>query len=191
MTDRAVQSDVTTFRERLLDATERVVARDGVTALTLDAVAKEAAVSKGGLLYHFPSKQALVLGMIERFAQQRDCEYASAIASGDPGAFARALVDVRCRPLQHDQVPVHAAILAAVGTNPQYIEPLRERLLHWQARLERDGIDPVTATIVRLAVDGLCIGQLLGLNNLSQDMREQVVERLRQMTLPAKEGTQP
>jgi hypothetical protein len=44
-------------KDRILDAAERVVLRDGVTHLTLDAVAAETGISKGGLLYHFPSKR--------------------------------------------------------------------------------------------------------------------------------------
>ena len=38
----------------------------GVAKLTLEAVAKEAGVSKGGLLYHFSNKEALIEGMIVR-----------------------------------------------------------------------------------------------------------------------------
>src|SRR3712207_9422759 len=45
---------------RSLEAAERVVARDGVARLSLDAVAGNADVSKGGLLYHFPNKDALI-----------------------------------------------------------------------------------------------------------------------------------
>jgi len=54
-------------RERLLDAAAKVVHRDGAQALTLDAVAQEAEVSKGGLLYHFKSKNDLVNAMVERW----------------------------------------------------------------------------------------------------------------------------
>ncbi|MDO8275460.1 MAG: TetR/AcrR family transcriptional regulator, partial [Serpentinimonas sp.] len=43
-------------RNALLEATNTVILRDGIAHLTLEAVAKEAGVSKGGLLYHFPSK---------------------------------------------------------------------------------------------------------------------------------------
>ena len=46
-------------RERLLTAAVSALQRQGVGALTLDAVAREAGVSKGGLLHHFPSKDAL------------------------------------------------------------------------------------------------------------------------------------
>ena len=53
-------------RDQLLDAAERVVRRDGVARLTLDAVAAEAGTSKGGLLYHFASRDALITAMVGR-----------------------------------------------------------------------------------------------------------------------------
>jgi AcrR family transcriptional regulator len=52
-------------RRRLLDAAVAVVRREGPRALTLDAVAAEAGVSKGGLLYHFATKDDLVDALIE------------------------------------------------------------------------------------------------------------------------------
>ena len=64
----------------LLDAASTVVQRDGAQALTLDAVAAEAEVSKGGLLYHFKSKRDLVEGMVDRWLAefQREIDEADA-----------------------------------------------------------------------------------------------------------------
>lgn len=59
-------------RDRLLDAFELIIVGAGSRAATLDAVAAEAGVSKGGLLYHFHSKEALVDAMIERLRHQGD-----------------------------------------------------------------------------------------------------------------------
>ena len=53
--------------QQLLDAAIAVIRRDGAQALTLDAVAAEAGVSKGGVLYHFATKRALIDGLIERW----------------------------------------------------------------------------------------------------------------------------
>ncbi|MES2867584.1 MAG: TetR family transcriptional regulator, partial [Actinomycetota bacterium] len=53
-------------RERVLDAFEEILISSGERTATLDATAKAAAVSKGGLLYHFASKDDLADGMIER-----------------------------------------------------------------------------------------------------------------------------
>src|SRR3712207_3868484 len=57
-------------RETLLHAATQVILDRGVEALTLDAVAHQAGVSKGGLLYHFPNKNALVVGLGEQLIQE-------------------------------------------------------------------------------------------------------------------------
>jgi AcrR family transcriptional regulator len=53
----------------MLDAAEAVVVRQGIANLTLEAVAAEAGMSKGGLLHHFPSKDRLVEAMVVRCAE--------------------------------------------------------------------------------------------------------------------------
>ncbi|MCR2379329.1 TetR/AcrR family transcriptional regulator, partial [Salmonella enterica] len=51
-------------RQKILEAASQIVQCKGVAKLTLEAVAKEAGISKGGLLYHFANKEALIEGMI-------------------------------------------------------------------------------------------------------------------------------
>ncbi|WP_337479241.1 TetR family transcriptional regulator [Microbacterium yannicii] len=43
-------------REKVLDAFERILIDEGERAATMDAAARAAGVSKGGLLYHFASR---------------------------------------------------------------------------------------------------------------------------------------
>jgi len=57
-------------RDRLLDAFERLLVASGSRGATLDAVAAAAEVSKGGLLYHFHSKDDLVEAMLARLREQ-------------------------------------------------------------------------------------------------------------------------
>ncbi|MFI5429569.1 TetR/AcrR family transcriptional regulator [Aeromicrobium sp. UC242_57] len=57
-------------RDRLLDAFETLLVTAGSRSATLDAVASAAEVSKGGLLYHFHSKDELVDGMLDRLREQ-------------------------------------------------------------------------------------------------------------------------
>ena len=63
---RAMPATERSTRDRLIDAFETLLVTAGSRAATLDAVAAAADVSKGGLLYHFPSKDALVEGMLDR-----------------------------------------------------------------------------------------------------------------------------
>jgi AcrR family transcriptional regulator len=176
-----------TSKDRILDAAERVVLRDGGGHLTLDAVAHEAALSKGGVLYNFPTKEDLIRGMIARLSQRFAAEMAR-LAALDPstgGRNTRAYVDA-CFPAPtalsapHDRVA--AGLLAAVATNPSLLDSLQEAARSTQAVLEEDGIDPVLATIVRLATDGLWMADLFGVNSLDQNLRTQVIDRLRALT---------
>lgn len=53
-------------RDRILDAFEHLVIEHGERTATIAATAEQAGVSKGGLLYHFGSKDALVEGLSQR-----------------------------------------------------------------------------------------------------------------------------
>ncbi|MBK6637618.1 MAG: helix-turn-helix transcriptional regulator [Rhodocyclaceae bacterium] len=72
------KSDLT--RERLLDAAGRVASREGYGAFTLEAVAAEAGTSKGGLLYHYASKELLIAGMVERMTHKFETARVEAMA---------------------------------------------------------------------------------------------------------------
>jgi AcrR family transcriptional regulator len=64
--------DLTTAssHDRILDAAADVITARGISAFTLDAVAQAAGVSKGGLLYHFSSKDSLISGLQRRMASR-------------------------------------------------------------------------------------------------------------------------
>lgn len=53
-------------RERILEAALQSL-RDG-RAVSLDSAARGAALTKPGLMHHFPSKEALMLGLVEHVA---------------------------------------------------------------------------------------------------------------------------
>jgi AcrR family transcriptional regulator len=165
--------------ERLVDAAIEVLLRDGARALTLAAVARSAGVSKGGLLYHFPSKPALVAGMVERLVSQFDAALAEA---GDaPGAATRAYLAATVRPVADDLTTADrasAALFAAALVDPDALAPLRDKWQAWQARLEADGIDPARATAVRLAVDGWWLARLVGLAPPGPDLHRRVYAQL-------------
>ena len=59
-----------TSRDNILDAAQRVASREGAGKLTLDKVACECGLSKGGLLYNYPNKEALLKSMLDRLLEQ-------------------------------------------------------------------------------------------------------------------------
>lgn len=168
-------------RERLLRAAAAVIRRDGPQAMTLDAVAAEAEVSKGGLLYHFPSKQALHDALIdwwwERFeAQVEDGD------DGAPGGWIRAYLaacDVAGMPAEERATEL--GLVAAIAAEPERMSKVRERYAAWQERAIASGPDPVAATIVRLAADGLWLADVFELGAPDGALRERVLARLREL----------
>ncbi|MGH3356353.1 MAG: TetR/AcrR family transcriptional regulator, partial [Nocardioidaceae bacterium] len=53
-------------RPQVLAAATKVALRDGPGAVTIDAVVSEAGMSRGGVLYHFPSKDALLQALVDQ-----------------------------------------------------------------------------------------------------------------------------
>jgi AcrR family transcriptional regulator len=153
-------------RTRLLDAASEVIRRDGSQALTLDAVAAQAGVSKGGLLYHFKSKRELLDALVGRWLDdfQRDIDAGPDFVTGYVNASG----------VESDD----KGLLAALVADPDTLASVRERYAEWQDRVVKESGDPVEATIARLAADGLWLADLLGLAPPRGELREQVLTRL-------------
>jgi AcrR family transcriptional regulator len=164
------------------------VAEGGVSGMTLEAVAREADVSKGGLLYHFPSKEALISGMIRRLIEGfRDALGRELAREGGStsGRWSRAYVRAS---FAEDRwyLEVGAGLLAAVAEDPALLDPLRRGFEDGQRWAERDGIDPSVGTLVRLAADGLFFAEVFGFAPPEGRLRERVLEALLSLTKGAR-----
>lgn len=175
-------------RERILAAAEDVVLTDGVAKLTLEKAAARAGVSKGGVLYHFPSRAALVSAMVGRLAEQFDTALRDELTGTGPGALVRAYIQECFTPARDEgeqrSEQIGAAVVAAMASEPHLLDPLREAFARWQRQIVTDGVDPARATIARLASDGLWLCELFGFAGLTPELREQVRLELDRMATP-------
>ncbi|MBA3826583.1 MAG: TetR/AcrR family transcriptional regulator [Ktedonobacterales bacterium] len=169
----------------ILAAAARVVQRDGVGRLTIDAVAHEARLSKGGVLYHFASKDALVAAMLDRMLASFTADMARhAAADPEPrGRLTRAYVRATDYPNPEDAA-LTTGLLAVIANDPAQMAEKRTLFAEWQATLLADGLSPALATIIRLAADGLWMADLFGLAPPQGELRAQVLQRLLAMTQP-------
>lgn len=140
-------------RERILDAFAEMLIEHGERAATLEAVAAAAGVSKGGLLYHFGSKEALADGLIERLTTLAEAD-TEAMVNAPEGAveyFVRTSVDCG--------TPFDRAIIAvshiAQGPNPRASEAMSAIRDGWLRTVEDAVGDADTARAVVLMCDGL------------------------------------
>jgi len=172
------------MREPLLRAAATVVAERGYSALTLDAVGAATGVSKGGVLYHFPTKEALVAALLEELTTGFDADQTAAHAADPiaPGAWTRAYVTASFGPPQDEPAQVAAvALLAAVAYDPSLLEPLQARYSNWAKRLDNDGLPGVDAHVVRLAADGLWAADLFDLAPPDPELRARIYSRLSEL----------
>jgi AcrR family transcriptional regulator len=168
-------------RGKILDAAARLLLRDP-SKLTLDAVAAEAGVSKGGLLYHYKSKVELLDAVVDRWELTFQ-EEIDAAADPSPGGWTRAYAQVIAKDGQDPHArEIDSGIVAAMVLNPDRLETVRARYRSWQERLADDGIDEVDATLVRMAAEGLWFCELLDLGPPTGALREKLLARMRELT---------
>jgi AcrR family transcriptional regulator len=172
-------------RERILAAAVRVAIREGISAMTLDAVAREAGVSKGGLLYHFSSKDELIAAMLEHHAARiLNAIEANMAADENPrGRWFRALVQtihgcVGGDPTLPEMPRFLIAMLAASATNPSLLDPIRHRLKFLRERLLEEGPNGVRQVALWPAIFGLMLWRHLGVLTDDDPVRQTIVDEL-------------
>jgi AcrR family transcriptional regulator len=167
-------------RQQLLEVAARLALGQGMSAVTLDAVAGASGVSKGGLLHHFPTKNALLDALFEDLLERFDGDLEERMRE-DPvphgrftRAYLRAVAELRDSP---GEAAHWAQVTIALLAEPR----LRQRWRDWvRARSEEYvGTDSsLDAQIVRLAADGLWLADMLESHELGPDERQRLMERL-------------
>jgi AcrR family transcriptional regulator len=176
-------------RDRMLAAAVQVAIRDGVLAMTLEAVAKEARVSKGGLLHHFASKDDLIAAMLQHYSLKVQHALEAAMAAdGNPrGRFFRSFVRTILEPALAgepacpgltDLPRFITAILAASANNPKLLAPLRARMTGMRERLLAEGPNGLRQVALWPAIYGLLLWKHLGVIADDDPLRQSMIKEL-------------
>jgi AcrR family transcriptional regulator len=170
-------------RDRILDAAERLVADLGAARLTLEAVAQGAGVSKGGLLYHFPSKESLLSGLAHRYAESMEQCIDAAKANLDESGKSRDLKAAILGMLSGDarSRALSAVLLATAANEPALLEVIRECVAQYTQDMADKCSHFSRAAIVTLAVDGLKMREALRISAFTEEQRAQIVQELLRM----------
>ncbi len=165
-------------RDRILAAATAVAGECGAGHLSLDAIARRAGVSKGGLLYHFPKKDALMRALVEHHiagieAATRDAEADPARPNAVASAFIQAYRDkVVCQPSRP------SGIFAALAENPHLLEPMRAHQERIADRIRNTAADADLSLIAFLVVEGLKALDLFEADPLTPEERDRLLGRL-------------
>lgn len=163
-------------RDRVLAAANHVIERDGIGSLTLESVASEAGLTKGGLQYHFPSKTDL-MHAVEREIWRRTEEAALRCL---PVPLDEATPDQRLgaiiRSQAQEDIPraeLHVVLNSSTGGQ---VDEQREEFI---ARWTGEDVRPLSAPqwVALLASEGLWLRDALG-DEIPPHLREEIVQTL-------------
>lgn len=167
---RAVQTRTIDVRRRILDAAVEVLLEQGYGGATTVQIQERAGVSRGRLLHHFPSRDALLIAAAQHLARARVGELPSDHTwPHDPGERIDAVVDAMAATFTQGYFWAATELWIAARTH----EELRDALLPG----ERD-----IARAIRTAMD-VFFGEQLVAREGYEGLREILFTSLRGMAL--------
>lgn len=166
-------------RDAVLDAYQAMLLEVGQRATTLEAVATRAGVSKGGLLYHFRSKEALAEGLIDRLddLMARDLEAMRSATDGPSRYYVRTSV---WTDSALDRALVAVAQLAQEA-HPEARAAMARARNAWMALIQEEVDSPAIAHAILLIGDGLYFDAALTGGLLSTEVTPAATDELLQV----------
>lgn len=165
-------------RQKVLDAARRIVEARGAGHLTFDTLAEESGVTRGGITYHFPTKEDLLKALIEADMAQWDAmaEAAAAEAGLPCPRAARLLGHVRCNLAEDDDAHKRfvAGMLSAAMVDPGLLDPVRAHVGREFADWRWDDAD-LERYLLLLAADGLFWNHLFNVTPMPAEVRPRLV----------------
>ena len=146
-------------RESVLDAYEQLLISDGARGATMDAVAAAAGVSKGGLLYHYASKEALENALLARMVELARLDV------DDMARHPEGIVATYIRTSVMEDSPLDRALLAgsrlAQSGHAGASASMRDVRTLWEEALREHTRDGTALQLVLLVGDGLYFNNAL------------------------------
>ena len=166
-------------RETLLDAAQAIVSEQGVAAMTLENVAARAGVTKGGLIYHFKTREMLLQALIERMVEQIESRYQAGAAKGGQTleALLIAMIDDTFAMPAADKALMRN-LLAAVSNYPNQLGPVQQMYERTVSSINQQGEHSGLALMVSCALDGLVFLELLDIKHFNDQERAQMRQTL-------------
>jgi len=163
------------LRDEALDRAVDLL-RDG-ESLSLDSVARATGLTKPGLMYHFPTKEALMTALVDRVVDRCERELEGLLPSGVTSPTTRERLAAYLRwalALPHDGSDL--VMLSDPRLRDRLIERWSERLRTWvEVPKDLPVRDRARLHLVRFAADGCWFADSSGYVPLAQDERSDVL----------------
>ena len=167
--------------DQILDATERVVGRDGAAQLTLDAVAAQAGISKATVLYCYRSKDELIEAVVRR-GVARDTAFNDAATAG-LGDIANAVIHGRLlaatEAFPEELQAVSLSLCSALAQNAKLRSVVQDTQTAVIQRIRSTSANPRGAMLAYLALEGLKLLEILDWHTWPKPERDELLREIR------------
>lgn len=167
-------------RSAIIQAALAIIARDGPGRLTLDAIAREGGLSKGGVMHQFRTKEAVLKTLLENqveFFENFSRNYLATAGAEMKEAQLSAQIAVQRKAIAEPH-SVAFGLLGALAENPALLSGLRESDARKVEAIRSEATDPDLATLRLFAAKGLALTTMMGICSLSDEDLERLFERL-------------
>jgi AcrR family transcriptional regulator len=167
-------------QDQVLNAAERVVARDGAARLTLDAVAAEAGISKASVLYDYKSKQALIAALVERSVAADNAFNARMTEqlAGKPNAAIRGRLLAAAEPFPDDFRAVALNLCAALAQDAELRGTIQRNQTEVIEAITIGSANPRGALLAYLALEGLKLLESLDYHTWPRVERDRILREI-------------
>lgn len=156
-------------RDHVLDIAENIVSEHGAAALTIEAVAKAADISKGGVQSCFGTKEAMISAMLERWMLEYEKDCAALLQDKSKHAEARILAHIELSlGTSTASSERSAALVAALLHRPDHLEHVRNWYSERFAGLFEADDKGRLLRVAMLATEGAVLLRYFGLASLSE-----------------------
>ncbi|MGI6246416.1 MAG: TetR/AcrR family transcriptional regulator [Pseudochelatococcus sp.] len=182
----------TITRDQVLDAAQAVVLRDGAGRLTLEAVARQAGISKASVLYDFKSKQQLVGALIARDIDnhcRKIDDLKARFGLSSPDAYIRARIE-GVRALSEEDRTATTSLCAAMAQDAVLRRPVQDLFAAIIGDLRRTSASPRGALLAFLATEGLAQLEMFGFQPWQGEEWDQLLADIGWLSSQAPAGAQ-
>lgn len=176
----------TSSRSEILDAALRVVDAVGAADITYHSVATEAGLTKAGLMYHFPTRDHMMIAVIEHVITRWQDELCDELSV----PFEESTLAQRVRAFarfagEGGVTQGEFVVFAEAVRRPELSRPWLEYLHLWFGF--GDGVDTTPLLMVWLAANGLWVAEATGVLTIDAVQRAALLNMLIELAEEASE----
>ena len=160
----------------ILKSAMDIIQNDGIGSLTLEKVSKKAKISKGGLLYHFPTKESILNEIFANMLTKFEEKLNISLLTDHSNEWSVNYMKSTLEDLLDTQYQTSGLILA-LATQPALMELLRNKYKEWDKQMNKSKSNSDISKILRYAADGIWFCEILGLSKLSKKEKSKLLEQ--------------